>query len=186
MQLSDSDKQQLLSLARQSIEHGLQTGSPLNINSTDYADNLQQPAACFVSLNKHSKLRGCIGHLTAVQPLVKDVVENAFSAAFNDSRFEEMTTQELAETEIEISVLTPPEAMRFTDEADLLAQIQPGIDGLILEDGFYRGTFLPSVWESLSDKQDFWIHLKLKAGLPPSHWSETVKVSRYQTLAFSE
>ena len=87
---------------------------------------------------------------------------------------------------IEISVLTPAQAMSFNSEEDLLDQIQAGIDGLILEDGYQRGTFLPSVWESLPDKQQFWQHLKLKAGLSADHWSDTVKVSRYRTLAFGE
>ena len=76
--------------------------------------------------------------------------------------------------------------MEFKDEADLLAQIEEGVDGLILEDGYNRGTFLPTVWESLPDKQDFWKHLKMKAGLPVSHWSDTLKVSRYHTISFSE
>lgn len=186
MQLTDSDKQQLLELARDSIRHGLQTGTALAVDSAAYPSVMQQQAACFVTLNRHGQLRGCIGHLAAQQELVADVAENAFSAAFNDPRFTGLRTEELDDLHIEISVLTPAEPMQFSSEADLLEQIQPGVDGLVLEDGFHRGTFLPSVWEQLPDKQDFWRHLKLKAGLSPDHWSDKVKVSRYRTLAFEE
>ena len=186
MNLSDTDKKQLLELARDCIKHGLKTGDPLNADSDAYSDDAKQSAACFVTLHTHGQLRGCIGHLEASQSLVDDVAENAFSAAFKDPRFSPLSDDEFNEIDIEISILTPAEPMSFTDEEDLLSQIQPGIDGLILEDGFYRGTFLPSVWESLPDKNDFWKHLKLKAGLPITHWSDTLKVSRYRSLAFSE
>ncbi len=186
MHLTDSDKQQLLQLARNSIQHGLQSGNPLSVDSDAFTESLKQTAACFVTLNIQGQLRGCIGHLSAIEPLVDDVAENAFSAAFRDPRFPPLSESEFNDIEIEISVLTPAEKMSFSDEQDLLAQIQPGVDGLILEDGYYRGTFLPSVWESLPDKQDFWTHLKLKAGLSPGHWSDTLQVSRYHTLAFSE
>lgn len=186
MNISEQEKQQLLNLARQSIEHGLETGSSLPVDSDNWSDQLQQAAACFVTLDIHDQLRGCIGHLSAIQPLVADVAENAFSAAFKDPRFPPLSESELNDVEIEISVLTPAEEMSFKDEQDLLSQIKPGVDGLILEDGYYRGTFLPSVWESLPDKKDFWTHLKLKAGLSPTHWSDTLTVSRYHSLAFSE
>lgn len=186
MELSESEKKDLLRLARQSIVHGLKTGRAIKVNDSEWPDDATVQAACFVTLNTHGQLRGCIGHLSAIQPLVDDVAENAFSAAFKDPRFSPLSDKELDDIEIEISVLTPAEQMTFTDEQDLLSQIQPGIDGLILEDGFNRGTFLPSVWESLPDKQDFWTHLKLKAGLSPAHWSDSVQVSRYRTLAFSE
>ena len=189
MQLSNQDKKVLLELARNSINFGLDSGKPLTINDNDfhnYNNELQVEAACFVTLTINNQLRGCIGHLQAIQPLVKDVAENAYSAAFRDPRFPALTANELSECEIEISILTPPEPISFTSEQDLLNQIQPQVDGLILEDGYKRGTFLPSVWESLPDKQQFWEHLKMKAGLPVNHWSDTVKVSRYHSLAISE
>ena len=142
--------------------------------------------ATFVTLNKFGELRGCIGHLEAIQPLIADVAENAFNAAFRDPRFQPVTASEFGDLEVHISVLSPPEPMVFTSEADLLRQIRPGIDGLILEDGAYRGTFLPSVWEQLPDPAQFLAHLKMKAGLPPNYWSDTLKVSRYTTESFSE
>lgn len=184
MSLSDSLHNELLRVALDSIEHGLAQGKALRVALSDYDTQLQEQCACFVTLNKHDQLRGCIGHLEPVQPLVKDVAENAFSAAFRDPRFPALKTEELFELDIHISILTLATPMTFSSEADLLGQIRPGIDGLILEDGMHRGTFLPSVWESLPDVDQFWSHLKQKAGLPQSHWSESLRVSRYQTESF--
>jgi len=186
MNINEQQQDQLLTLARNSISYGLKYGRAIEPLSSEFEDNLKQTAACFVTINIGGNLRGCIGHLSAIQPLFEDVAENAFSAAFRDPRFPELREDELERIEIEISILTPSTAMEFTDENDLLSQIQEGVDGLILEDGYNRGTFLPTVWESLPDKQDFWKHLKMKAGLPVSHWSDTLKVSRYHTISFSE
>lgn len=140
--------------------------------------------ATFVTLEIGGALRGCIGVLEAIRPLVVDVARNAFAAAFEDPRFPRLTRAELPRLDIHISVLTPPEPMHFDSEADLLRQIRPGIDGLILEDRGRRGTFLPSVWEQLPKPDEFFEHLRHKAGLPGGYWSETLIVSRYTTESF--
>ena len=184
--LNGQQRLTLLEVARQSIAHGLRTGWPPRVDPTDYEPALQVKRAAFVTLNKGGRLRGCIGHLEAIQPLVTDVAENAFAAAFRDPRFPPVTAGEFDALEIHISVLSPPEPVDFTSEADLLRQIRPGIDGLILEEGPYRGTFLPSVWEQLPDRHQFLAQLKLKAGLPPDYWSDSIKVFRYATESFSE
>ncbi|MGD2118280.1 MAG: AmmeMemoRadiSam system protein A [Chromatiales bacterium] len=186
MSFTDAQKKALLQLARDSIRNGLDNGAPLQVNYQDYETDLQQPLACFVTLNKHGELRGCIGHLTAMQSLVEDVVENAYSAAFSDPRFPPLQPAEFEQLEVEISVLSRPEAMHINGEQDLLEQIRPQIDGLILEDNSHRGTFLPSVWESLPQKEDFLRHLKMKAGLLPDYWSDQIRVSRYTTESFSD
>nr|WP_297528385.1 AmmeMemoRadiSam system protein A [Thiohalobacter sp.] len=177
---------ELLRLARASILHGLETGRPLAVDPADFDPELAAPGAAFVTLHRQGELRGCIGSLEAHRPLVVDVAENAFAAAFRDPRFPPLAVDEFDDLEIEISVLSPPEPMAFTDEADLLRQIRPGVDGLILEDMGRRGTFLPSVWAQLPRREDFLAHLKLKAGLPPGHWSPTVRVWRYTTESFAE
>ena len=175
----------LLEVARRSIEHGLQTGSPLAVDVASYPAALQEPGASFVTLNIDGRLRGCIGSLEAVHPLVEDVARNAFSAAFRDPRFPPVSAAEAPRLNIHISVLNPAEPMQFSSEEDLLAQLRPGVDGLILEDGGRRGTFLPSVWESLPDPRDFLQELKRKAGLAPDHWSDSLRVWRYTTESFS-
>lgn len=169
----------LLKLARLSIVYGLETGHPFSVDLREFPPELVKPGATFVTLEKNHQLRGCIGMLEAVLPLAEDVAENAFSAAFRDPRFPPVQQSELDQLEIHISILSDPEPMTFSSEQDLLAQIRPNVDGLILQDGYHRGTFLPSVWDSLPDKKQFLRHLKNKAGLPADYWSDTIKVQRY-------
>ncbi|MCP4995936.1 MAG: AmmeMemoRadiSam system protein A [Gammaproteobacteria bacterium] len=176
----------MLKLARDSIQQGVETGEPVSVRPDDAPPALQKDAACFVTLNRNQQLRGCIGHLEAIQPLIKDVADNAFAAAFRDPRFPPLRADELDRLEIHISILTPATAMAFDSELDLLSQIEPGVDGLILEDGMNRGTFLPSVWESLPTPKEFLTHLKRKAGLSVTYWSDTIRVSRYRTESFTE
>ena len=182
--LTSEEQKTCLDVARQSIQHGLQTGKALSINTADYSAELQRQLACFVTLHKYGQLRGCIGALEAYQPLINDIAEHAFAAAFKDPRFPPLSENEFDQLEIEISVLGAAEPMQFIDQDDLLRQIKPGIDGLILEHGFNRGTFLPSVWEQLPDKKDFLNQLKMKAGLPTSWWADDVVIKRYETFQF--
>ena len=184
--LNRKQRETLLEIARASILHGLQTGAPLPVDPDDFEPALREQRASFVTLNLHGQLRGCIGHLEAIQPLVKDVAENAYSAAFSDPRFAPLSEREFGDLDIHISVLSPAQPMQFDSEADLLQQLRPGVDGLILEDGYYRGTFLPSVWEQLPSPELFLAHLKQKAGLPSNYWSDTLRVSRYTTESFGK
>ena len=183
---SGEERRILLETARRSILNGLERGRPLSVDLARYPESLQEKRATFVTLHTDGRLRGCIGTLEAVRPVVEDVAYNAYAAAFSDPRFPPLSRTEFDSVEIEISVLSPPEPMEFSSEADLLRQIRPGVDGLILEDGSYRGTFLPSVWESLPKPQEFLHHLKQKAGLPANYWSDTLKIYRYTTESFSE
>lgn len=180
--LTSQDKKQLLNLARESIVYGLSHHQPLKINTNDYPAYLQEKAATFVTLNINHQLRGCIGTLSAYQPLVNDIAEHAFAAAFRDPRFTPLTPREEPLLDIHISILTPAQAVNFLSENDLITQLRPGIDGLILELGNHKGTFLPSVWESLPQPEDFLQHLKLKAGLEKNFWDKNIKISRYTTI----
>ena len=184
--LNPTQRQTLLALARRSIVRGLDEGRPLSVESADFDEALRARRATFVTLTIGGQLRGCIGHLEAIQSLVRDVSDNAFAAAFRDPRFPPLAARELEALQIEISVLTPATPLSFGSEAELLAQLEPGRDGLILEADAARGTFLPAVWESLPNRRDFLHHLKLKAGLPPDYWSDRLRVSRYRTEAFGE
>ncbi len=185
MSLNKALQQQLLELARNAIGYGLQHGKSMPIESSDYSEDLQELRASFVTLEIKHQLRGCIGMLEAVRPLAIDIVENAYSAAFKDPRFPPLKQSEFPELDIHLSILEPSVPMNFDSETDLISQLRPGIDGLILQEGGRRGTFLPSVWESLPDPNDFLRHLKLKAGLPVDYWSDNVKVSRYQCQIIS-
>ena len=185
IKLSAEAQKTCLQIARDSILHGLKHGSALTIISSNFSADLQQPLATFVTLHKNGQLRGCIGALEAYQALIKDIAIHAFAAAFQDPRFPPLQDKEFDQLDIEISVLGKPEPMSFNSEEDLLKQIEAGSDGLILEHGYNRGTFLPSVWKQLPDKNTFLKHLKMKAGLPENWWQDDVKISRYQTFSFS-
>ena len=174
-------KEMLLQIARDAIAYGLEHGRAPRIEISGFPEALRETAATFVTLTINGQLRGCIGTLQAYQPLAADVAEHAYAAAFRDPRFPALRANELAQLEIHISVLTPAEPMQFDSEEDLIRQMQPGEDGLILEDLGRKGTFLPSVWESLPTPKDFLQHLKIKAGLPEDYWSDTLKVYRYRT-----
>jgi AmmeMemoRadiSam system protein A len=179
MSLTKENVQTLLQVAKESIKHGLEKNQPLKVEPSDYAEELQENRATFVTLEIHKQLRGCIGTLTAYQPLVSDVADHAYAAAFSDPRFPRLQHNELSLLDLHISILSPPEPMSFDSEEHLIQQLRPGIDGLILTEGMYKGTFLPAVWESLKEPQAFLQHLKQKAGLSPNYWSNTIKVERY-------
>ncbi|MFN2310235.1 MAG: AmmeMemoRadiSam system protein A [Gammaproteobacteria bacterium] len=177
-------RQQLRALAAASIRHGLEQGRPLTPDPQAYPETLRAARASFVTLNRHGALRGCIGSLEACRPLLVDVAENAFAAAFRDPRFPPLRAEELSDLEIHLSVLSPPAPVDFRDEADLIAQLRPGVDGLILSFDRHRGTFLPSVWSSLPQPAQFLTELKRKAGLPADFWSPDLRVQRYTTEMF--
>ncbi len=182
--LSSGDQQDLLRLAVDSIEMGLK-GTQLEVDLTVYSRALRDPGASFVTINVRDELRGCIGSLEIKRALVIDVVKNARAAAFDDPRFSVLTQEEFENLHIHISVLSLPETIECASEDELVRQLRPGVDGVILEDGASRATYLPSVWEVLTDPQQFVQQLKCKAGLSLDHWSETIKVQRYTTECMS-
>jgi len=147
---------------------------------------LANPGACFVTLTQHGQLRGCIGSLHAHRALLDDLKNNAVAAALHDPRFMPLTVAELGNTNIEVSLLTPPQPMTFKDETDALSQLRPGVDGVIFEFAGYHSTFLPQVWEQLPQPQQFMAHLKHKAGLPADLWDDGVKLSRYTVSKWRE
>jgi AmmeMemoRadiSam system protein B/AmmeMemoRadiSam system protein A len=170
----------LIEIARAAIE-GKLLGKPAAPSAAPW---LERPGATFVTLLKDGELRGCIGSLEATRPLARDVAENALAAAFRDPRFPELSASEWQQCQVEVSVLSAPKPIRFTDEADLLRQIRAGEDGLILEAGGRRATFLPQVWQGVPDKRAFLGQLLRKAGLPADTRLEACTISRYRVMKF--
>ena len=171
----------LLELAFKSIAYGLEHNREMAIDVQEFPPELREKRATFVTLKTNRDLQGCIGTLEAYRPLVTDICANAYAAAFSDPRFQALTHSQLGSLTITISVLDPADEMHFNSEPELIEQLRPGIDGLILQQGWRRGTFLPSVWSSLPEKQDFLTHLKMKAGLSGDYWSDDIRVYRYTT-----
>lgn len=181
--LSAAERQAVLDLAAEAIDYGLRHGQPPPVDSHRLPPALQARRACFVTLTLHGELRGCIGSLEAYRPLAEDVSENAFAAAFRDPRFPPLSSGERRGIHLHVSVLEPAQPLTVSSEADLLAQLRPGVDGLVLEEGARRATFLPSVWTSLPDAGQFLRALKRKAGLPEDYWpkpgQDTLRFARY-------
>jgi AmmeMemoRadiSam system protein A len=182
--LTQEDKALLRVIALDSLKHGLEIGRPLEADETRLPQSLREPGATFVTLQLHGRLRGCVGTFEASRSLAEDVANNAYSAAFMDFRFPPLSADEFPDLEIHISLLTPLQPMEVESREDLLGKLRPGIDGLLLEDAQHRSTFLPQVWESLPDPEDFLGELFLKAGLPRDHWSGALLFHRYEVEEF--
>ena len=172
----------LLPIARAAISRALDV--PHAADET--APWLVEHGACFVTLTQNGELRGCIGTLQAHRPLLADVKSNAVSAAMHDPRFLPLSVEELDITTVEISLLSPTTAMEVLDEADALAQMRPGVDGIVFQCGHYRSTFLPQVWEHFPQPRDFLAMLKRKAGLPDDFWTDEASLLRYTVTKWSE
>lgn len=177
-------RERLRHLARDSITHGLERDEPIAVVLPEWPEALCAERASFVTLRTEAELRGCVGALEPVRPLVQDVAANAFAAAFKDPRFDPVTAVEVPRLDIHLSILSPVEALEAGSEAELLARLRPGVDGLIFEEGERSGTFLPAVWGSLPDAGEFLAQLRAKAGFPPDYWSDQVRAYRYTTEEF--
>lgn len=187
-QTPESLRQQLLKVATQAIGvFGKHRKAPKLTTSTKFPIELTNLRATFVSLYLDGQLRGCIGSLQAHRSLMEDVMANAVAAAFKDPRFLPLSVEEYDRAEIGISILSHASPMEFSSEADLLEQLVPGEDGLILSESKPQGraTFLPMVWDKMPEPAMFLTALKRKAGLPVNHWSETLKINRYKAEKFT-
>ncbi len=182
--LSGHERETLRRVALDSIRHGLEMGRSLEADLDRVTPALRAPGAVFVTLNLHGQLRGCVGSFEARYPLLQDVAQNAYSAAFMDFRFPSVSDTEVPDLDLHISLLTPLVPFRVKSREDLLQKLRPGVDGLLLEDPPHRATFLPQVWSSLEGPEDFLGELFLKAGLPRDHWSKTISFHRYGVEEF--
>jgi AmmeMemoRadiSam system protein B/AmmeMemoRadiSam system protein A len=182
--LSVAHKREAFQVAAKALLHRARKGKAPAIDVGSFAMPLQSMGHSFVTVTLDDRLRGCIGSLQAHQPLIRDVLTNAVKAGFEDPRFKPMTEEEFNRCQIEIAVLSHPARMTFATEEELLGQLRPGRDGLILRAGNKRGTFLPKVWENLETPEKFLRGLKVKAGLSKDAWPSNIEVSRYVTESF--
>jgi AmmeMemoRadiSam system protein A len=174
--------QTLLAIARGAIAEQLGAPSP-PFAATEW---LNDPGATFITLTRAGALRGCIGSLEAARPLRVDVENNARAAAFSDPRFAPLSAREYHEIKVEVSLLSPMQPVMVESESHALTLLRPGIDGVLLEYGQRRGTFLPQVWEQLPEPRAFLAHLKQKAGLPADFWADEIRLSRYTVTKWRE
>lgn len=185
--LIQQEKDQLLQIARQAMENAVKGSHLPLLDLESMSVQLQENGAAFVTLTIHDDLRGCIGALEAYQPLALDVQEHAVAAALEDYRFPPVREEELGDIHIEISRLTPPSRLDYLDSDDLLEKLRPGVDGVILRDGRQRATFLPQVWDKISNKASFLNQLCMKMGAMPDTWRKKhLDVFIYQVEEFHE
>lgn len=182
--LEPRSRELLLATAAEAIESRLERRAAVAPATEHLPPELRVPRASFVTLTLDGALRGCCGSLEAHRPLAVDVWSNAQASAFHDPRFEPLERSEWAHVHLELSVLTPLERVIVRDEAELVARLVPGIDGLVLAWRGSRATFLPKVWEQLHGPGDFLAHLKRKAGWREDFWAADVEVWRYGTEVF--
>jgi len=168
-------------VAREAIEWGLREGGEPRVDLTRHEPEQRRPGASFVTLRRQGELRGCTGSLEPTRPLVEDVAQNAWRSANRDPRFSPLEADELADLEISVCVLSSLEPVRVGSAQELLERLRVGVDGLVLREGARRATFLPSVWEGLSEPRAFLEALLQKAGLPPGYWSPSLRFERYTT-----
>jgi AmmeMemoRadiSam system protein A len=185
MPYSRDEKSVLLVTALDSIRHGLEHGKPARLDVVDYSTRLSARRASFVTLNHGVVLRGCIGTLEARTSLIESVAENAWAAAFRDPRFAPLSEAEVIHLSLQVSILSPLQPVTVTSEQELLTRMVPGEAGWVMQEEGNRGTFLPTVWSSLGESAEFLQHLKIKAGLSPDYWSDTLEIWRYTTETFS-
>lgn len=178
----------LVKLARQTISARFNPGSTEEQLIKGLADPaFQEKRGTFVTLKINGQLRGCIGTISGQEPIIAGVRRNALNAAFNDFRFRPLQENELDKINIEVSILSEPQHLDYTDSADLIARLRPGVDGVILKLGSNSATFLPQVWEQLPETEAFLSHLCTKAGLGSDAW-QTAKpeIEIYQVQYFNE
>lgn len=187
MVLDAADRAQLLALARRSIVAGQACPAPAPFPALqDFAEPLHGFAATFVTLRLAGVLRGCRGTLEPERPVAHDVWANAWCSAYDDPRFPPLEARDIAAVEVSVSVLSALEPIAATTQAELLDQLEPGHDGILLTAGPHRATFLPQVWTTLPDPARFLGELLAKAGLPAEPWSPLTRAWRYTADTFDE
>ena len=186
--LSDEEGIYLLAVARKAIEQTIlgKEGRAFS-EEAGLSSRLGQRRGTFVTLTIDGDLRGCIGHIIPQESLLEGVMINAVNAAFRDPRFRPLSKEELKRVKVEVSILTEPSPLSYSDSDLLLKKLRPGVDGVIIKRGGLQATFLPQVWDQLPGKEEFLTHLCLKAGLEGDAWKKGgLEVSTYQVQAFYE
>lgn len=177
----------LVSVARETIEQELFARKSGREEREGVPAIFHSKRGTFVTLTEKGCLRGCIGNIVPKETMLEGVRENAVNAAFRDPRFHPLRAKEWKDIKIEVSILTDPQPLPYTDAADLLNKLRQGIDGVIIKKGYCQATFLPQVWDQLPDKENFLVHLCLKAGLEGNAWKKgDLEISTYQVQAFEE
>ena len=175
-------KEHLLQIAQISLEKAVKYGKHYSPSRRSFPEDIFDKGAVFVTLKKNGELRGCIGSILPTMSVAQNIADNAYAAALSDKRFLPVEEKELPEITYSIALLTNFEKVEYKSEQDVLNKIKAGIDGLVIRDGDRQGVFLPAVWKELPDKNNFFKHLKIKAGMNPNYWNNRINVYRFRTV----
>ena len=186
--LSLNEGTYLVRLARKTIEVYLSGKSPAP--PEDAPEKLKRKQGVFVTLYTYPEreLRGCIGVPMPEYPLLEATMRAAIASAAEDPRFPPVSLDELSRIVVEVSALTPPEEIKFSDPKELPSLIRIGVDGLIIEAGGFSGLLLPQVPVEYGwTPEEYLMHLCLKAGLPTTYWlTGRLKLYRFTAQIFEE
>ena len=180
------NKKAIIDIVSKALDEAVLHNQIFSPQRDDYDDVMFNKGASFITLEKNNKLRGCIGSIFPNVAIADDLAKNTFAAAMNDSRFSPITKDELKKITFKVSLLTGFEEIKYSSYDDLLKQIKPKIDGVLLKDGKRQGVFLPSVWKDLPNKKEFLTELKIKAGLSPTYWSDNIEFFRFRSVEISK
>lgn len=183
MHLTDIERKDILAVCCRAIEAAARDEGEPELDLSAFSEKLRGNRSVFVTIRKHGELRGCVGSVNASKPLVEDALHSAYAAARYDQRVSQVSLKELSELELHVSILGALEPIQFTGEPDLLRQLQVGKDGLLIREGARTALFLPVMWSSLEEPKVFLEHLKEKAGLPRSYWSDSILAFRFAVVA---
>lgn len=181
-EFSKQYKKNLIQIVHTSLRKAVEDHKKHSPSRQSYPEDVFDRGASFITLYKNGELRGCIGSILPTISIAQDIADNTYAAALEDKRFSPVRIEELSEITYTISLLSGFEEIRYHDEKDLLQKIIENIDGIVIRDGNRQGVFLPSVWEQLPDKEEFFKHLKIKAGMNPNYWNNRIKVYRFRTV----
>jgi uncharacterized protein len=177
-------RRRLADIAWASIRHGLAHHRSVDLTGEAFPPRLLAHQSAFVTLHRGAALRGCVGSIETYRTLVEDVAANAYAAAFEDPRFEALRAEELPDLTLHIAVLSATAVIAFASEGELCAKLRPGLDGIVIEQGERRATFLPAVWDTLPDPAEFLRELRRKAGIPTADGWLDLRVWRYTVHSF--
>jgi AmmeMemoRadiSam system protein A len=176
------NKDTITKIVTKALEEAVLDNNKYTPKRDDYANVMFNKGASFVTLEKNNKLRGCIGSIFPTTSIAEDLAKNTYLAALHDSRFNPVVKEELKDITFKVSLLTGLEKFEFSSYDDLLKQIKPKTDGILIKDGKRQGVFLPAVWDDIPNKKDFLTELKIKAGLSPTYWSDDIEVFRFRAV----
>ncbi len=193
IELNNEDKSSILKVAKKTIAYAMRYDKIMPIEIESFSDILRTPWGLFVTIETEkntniykSRSLGSKGSVKSTYPLIKGVVEYSYGAGFKDERFYPLNIERVENFTLNISICSIPLAINCSSDMDIIRQLVPYKDGILLEVNDVKSSFSPNVWKLLPRAKDFWLNLRKKANLRTGVWSDSFKISRYYTVELRE